>query len=104
MKKLITTVLVVLLGFGALLADDYKSITSGRAAVTCTDGRQTVIFSNGASYTGNFENCRPVSGYGTYEYQEQVYSGYFTASGDSVVLEQDDYRIELKVTTSTEFE
>jgi len=100
MKKIILAMVVVLSGFGILFADNYRDISSGKAALTCRDGRQTVHFSNGASYTGDFYNCRPVSGQGTYRYNGQVFSGYFSASGSSVSLEQNGYKIILKVTSS----
>ncbi len=97
MKKLFLVLASVMVCSGLLFADSYKSITYGSAALNCKDGEQTVEFSNGASYTGNFMSCRPVSGFGIYKYNGTVLSGYFTASGDQVSLEKDGYKVILEV-------
>lgn len=97
MKKLFLALAFVIICTGLIFADDYKNISYGSAALTCEDGEQTVEFSNGASYTGNFISCRPVSGFGIYKYNDIVLSGYFTASGDKVSLEKDGYKVILEV-------
>lgn len=88
---------ILFLASGLVFGEAYQNISEGTAPITCTEGYKTVNFSNGASYYGQFSNCKPVSGWGKYSYEGIDLSGYFTASGDDVVLEKDGYRIVLSV-------
>ena len=50
-----------------------------------SDGYQTVQFSNGATYSGSFQSCRPLPGAARYEQGSTVLSGYAEPIDDHTV-------------------
>jgi hypothetical protein len=64
---------------------EYVEESSGTAPCTIPDGHHTVHFSNGATYTGKFKNCRPLSCNGIYTLGGKTYKGYFESDGVNTV-------------------
>lgn len=79
------------------LAQAEQRSSSGRAPCTISDGYQTVHFSDGASYSGEFKDCAPQSGPGVYVFEGHSYSGNFMADGNKVTLIKDGAVITLWV-------
>jgi hypothetical protein len=84
--------------FGLIFSNMLLAYTNeGKAPCTIKDGYQTVYFSNGSSYSGNFDDCHPLSGSAKYFTPDgKFYQGYATSmSSDSVKMNlgQDGYTI-----------
>lgn len=63
-----------------------KQSAFGRADCVVANGYQTVYSDNGASYSGYFKNCRPLSGNATYTQGSEHIAGYATAVSDNTVV------------------
>jgi len=63
----------------------YVEKSSGTAPCTIPDGHHTVNFSNGATYSGSFKDCRPLSCNGIYTLGGKTYKGYFESDGVNTV-------------------
>ncbi len=57
----------------------------GRAPCNIGDGYQTVHFSDGATYSGSFQSCRPLAGAAHYEQGTTVLDGYAEPIDDHTV-------------------
>ncbi len=102
MKKLIVLLAIALFASAAALnaESNYRTVSHGTAPLQCADGEQTVTFSNGATYTGQFSSCKPVSGYGTFRQGSVELSGYFQSDGNkTVTLTKNGRVIKLSVRT-----
>lgn len=63
----------------------YSTESSGHAPCSIRDGYQTVHFSNGATYSGSFRNCRPLPGPAQYQQGLTMLNGYAEPIDDHTV-------------------
>ena len=59
--------------------------SAGSAPCKIADGYQTVRFSDGAVYSGTFQNCRPLAGPAQYQQGSSVLTGYAEPVDDRTV-------------------
>ncbi len=77
---------------------DNVQFSSGTASIPLLNGIHTVTFSNGAVYTGTFENNRPTSCIGTYVLNGIQISGYFQAVDERTVqINQGGYSVTITI-------
>jgi hypothetical protein len=67
------------------VASSIATQSRGMAPCSIGDGYQTVHFSDGAVYSGSFQNCRPVAGPAQYQRGSTALSGYAQPIDDHTV-------------------
>jgi len=63
----------------------YVQDSNGAASCSIGDGYQTVHFSDGATYSGNFKGCRPLPGPAQYQQGSTVLNGFAEPIDDHTV-------------------
>jgi hypothetical protein len=102
MKKVVIMAVLATLTVcaGMVFAQNQTVESRGEAPCTIGDGYQTVRFDNGASYSGNFKDCKPLSGPAVYIQGTEKITGYATPIKDNtVVLKFDGGEVTITVIT-----
>lgn len=100
MKKMAKIIMGLVVTGTMVSAELYVTESHGTAPAPCMDGLQTVHFSNGASYTGEFSGCNPITTPNAVLRSDDggVIQGLFEAVGnDSVRYDDGIHTIEIRV-------